>query len=145
MQICCSSCSVILNVTATQCTCSLNSVYHPTSTVMSSLFTHARSRPLSLAARLHECSSNHSHINNEWTSSGQISYTNIVCYPKCTIHHVFLNKRTHRKHYVFSTLCVLVYVYSHWSIFYFLNKPITLFLVILVTHASWNSNPLLLT
>ena len=29
MQIHCSTCSVILNVTATQYTCSLNSVYHP--------------------------------------------------------------------------------------------------------------------
>ena len=29
IQICCSNCSVILNVTATQYTCSLNGVYHP--------------------------------------------------------------------------------------------------------------------
>ena len=30
MQICCSTCSVILNATATQYTCSLNGIYHPT-------------------------------------------------------------------------------------------------------------------
>ena len=29
MQICCSTCSVILNAMATQYTCSLNSIYHP--------------------------------------------------------------------------------------------------------------------
>ena len=29
MQICCSTCSVILNATATQYTCSLNGIYHP--------------------------------------------------------------------------------------------------------------------
>ena len=29
MQVCCSTCSVILNVTATQYTCSLNGIYHP--------------------------------------------------------------------------------------------------------------------
>ena len=43
MQICCSTCSVILNAIATQYTCSLNSVYHPHwlvhSSLKSSLFT----------------------------------------------------------------------------------------------------------
>ena len=39
-----------------------------TSTVKSSLFTHAHSSPLSLAARLYWCHTNHSHyINNGWT------------------------------------------------------------------------------
>ena len=38
-----------------------------TSTVKSSLFTHAHSSPLALAARLHRCWANHSHyINNGW-------------------------------------------------------------------------------
>ena len=39
-----------------------------TSTVKSSLFTHAHASPLSLAARLHRCWTNCSHyINNSWT------------------------------------------------------------------------------
>ena len=43
-----------------------------TSTVTSSLFTHAHFSPLSLAAGLHQCCSNHSHyINNGWTLSRQ--------------------------------------------------------------------------
>ena len=43
-----------------------------TSTVKSSLSTQADSSPLSLAARLHRCHTNHSHyINNGWTFSGQ--------------------------------------------------------------------------
>ena len=43
-----------------------------TGTVKSSLFTHAHSSPLSLAARLHRCHANHSHyINNGWAFSGQ--------------------------------------------------------------------------
>ena len=59
--------SVIFNATATQYTRSLNGVYRPpvTSAVKSSLFTHAPSSPLSLAARLRWCGSNHSlHIYN---------------------------------------------------------------------------------
>ena len=47
-----------------------------TSPVKSSLFTHAHSSPLSLAARLHQCRANHScYTNNGWTFSGQTSYT----------------------------------------------------------------------
>ena len=47
-----------------------------TSTVKSSLFTHAHSSPLSLAARLHWCHANYSHyINNGWTFSRQTLYT----------------------------------------------------------------------
>ena len=39
-----------------------------TSTVKSSLFTHDHSSPLSLAARLHRCCTNHyCFINNSWT------------------------------------------------------------------------------
>ena len=46
-----------------------------TSTVKSSLFTHAHSSPLSRAARLHQCHTNHSCcINNGWTFSRQASY-----------------------------------------------------------------------
>ena len=38
-----------------------------TSTVKSSLFTHAHSSPLSLTARLHQCCTDHSHyVNNGW-------------------------------------------------------------------------------
>ena len=76
MQIYCSTCSVIFNVTATQYTCSLKCLLPPlTSTVKSSLFTHAHSSPLSLAARLHQCCTNCSHyINNGQTFSRQTSY-----------------------------------------------------------------------
>ena len=43
-----------------------------TTTVKSSLFTHAYSGPLLLAARLHRCHGNYSHyINNGWTFSRQ--------------------------------------------------------------------------
>ena len=39
------------------------------------LFTHAHSSPLSLAARLHQCHTNHSlYINNDWTFPRQSSY-----------------------------------------------------------------------
>ena len=81
MQTHCSARSVILNVTATQYTCPLNSVYCPqlTCTVKLSLFTHEHSSPLSLAARLHWCHANCSHyINNGWTFSGQTLYFYVV-------------------------------------------------------------------
>ena len=46
-----------------------------TSTVKSSLFTHAHSSSLSLAARLHRCHASCScYINNGWTFSRQILY-----------------------------------------------------------------------
>ena len=67
---------VILNVTATQDTCSLDGRLLPPliSMVKSSLFTHVHSIPLSLAARLHQCRANRSrYINNGWTFSGQTS------------------------------------------------------------------------
>ena len=45
------------------------------STVKSSLFTHVHPSPLCLAARLHQCHTNHScYINNDWTFSWQIWY-----------------------------------------------------------------------
>ena len=61
-QIHCSTHSVILNLTATQCTCSLNGVYQPplTSTEKLSSFTHMHSSPISLAIRLHWHCTNHS-------------------------------------------------------------------------------------
>ena len=82
MQILCRTCSVILNVTATQYSCSLNSIYLPHWLVqwshhclLQSIAVHAHSSPLSLAARLHRCHANHScYINCGWTFSGQISY-----------------------------------------------------------------------
>ena len=50
-----------------------------TSTVKSSLFMHAHSSPLSLAARLHWCRANDSpYINNGWTFSGQGSTTVMI-------------------------------------------------------------------
>ena len=45
-----------------------------TSPVKSSLFMHLHSNPCSLAARLHQCCTNSSRINNGWTFSGQTSY-----------------------------------------------------------------------
>ena len=46
-----------------------------TSTVKSSLVTHVHSSPLSLAARLHQCCTNHScSVNSGWTFSAQTSY-----------------------------------------------------------------------
>ena len=46
-----------------------------TSTAKLSLFTHAHSSPLSLAARLHRCHANCSHyINNGWTFYSQTTY-----------------------------------------------------------------------
>ena len=49
-----------------------------TSTVKSLLFTHVHSSPLSLAARLHWCCTNHSwYINNGWNLSRQTSYTQV--------------------------------------------------------------------
>ena len=45
-----------------------------TGTVKSSLFMHAHSSPLSLAARLYQCRANHSrYISDGWTSPGQTS------------------------------------------------------------------------
>ena len=53
-----------------------------TGTVMSSLFTHAPSSPLSLAARLHWCCTNHScYINDGWTFSGQTLYLSLIQLP----------------------------------------------------------------
>ena len=45
-----------------------------TSIVKSSLFTHAHSSPLSLAARFHWHHTHWYYINNGWTSFGQTSY-----------------------------------------------------------------------
>ena len=50
IQICCSTLSVILNVTATQCTCSLNGLYHPPWPVQWS----------------HHCSCTHIPVHSPW-------------------------------------------------------------------------------
>ena len=51
----------------------------PTSAMKLSLFTHAHSSPLSLAASLHECCANCScYINNGWTFSGQTLYLDLL-------------------------------------------------------------------
>ena len=78
--------------------CDNNTVHMPTqwrllppltSTVKSSLFTHAQSSPLSLAARLHQCDANYfCYNNNGWTFSSQTS-----CIPRWLlgynlVHHV---------------------------------------------------------
>ena len=76
MLIHCTTYSVILNVMATQYTCSLNGIYCPHWLVQSllSLFTHVHAGLLSLAARLHQCPANRSHcIDNGWIISGQTS------------------------------------------------------------------------
>ena len=76
MQICCSTCSVILNVMTTV---HMLTQQHPppplTSIVKSSLFMYIHSSPLSLAARSHPCHTNHSpYIKNGWAFSGQTPY-----------------------------------------------------------------------
>ena len=65
-----------------------------TSTVKSSLFTHAHSSPLSLAARLCQCLANHSHYNsNGWAFSRQTSYT-CVCFWPSVVPLVLISART---------------------------------------------------
>ena len=77
MQIHCPSWSVILNVTATQYTCSLSGIYHPHWLVQwRHHCSHAHYSPLSLVARSHWCCVNDSCcINNGWTFSRQTLYT----------------------------------------------------------------------
>ena len=58
--------------------------WHLPSPVKLSLFMHARSSPLALAARLHRYRTNYSHhINNGWTFSGQTSYTDMSSLLPC--------------------------------------------------------------
>ena len=75
MQICCTH-SVIFNVTATQYTCSLNSVYHHHRLALWSCHCSHMCMPVhSLAARSHGCCSHRSHyITNGWTFSRQNLY-----------------------------------------------------------------------
>ena len=77
VQIHCSNHSVILNVMATQYTCSLNVIYLPHWLVQWGChFTHEHSSLLSLTARLHWNHANRSHyINSSRTFSGQTSYS----------------------------------------------------------------------
>ena len=57
-----------------------------TNRVKLSLFMHAHSSPLSLAAQLHRCHTYYSHyINNGWTFSRHTSYINSIC--SCKIMH----------------------------------------------------------
>ena len=110
MQIHCSTHSVILNVTATQYTCSLNSVYCPlqTTTVKSSLFTHAHSSPLSLASRLHQCHANCSHyINNSWATFVHIHT------------HAYMNTHIYTHIYTHSTFTL---VFFGWSQLFFVHQ-----------------------
>ena len=75
MQMCCSTCSAIWMHSHTVHLLTQRCLLLPvTSTVKSSLFTHAHSSPLSLATRLPQCHKNCSHINNDWTFSGQTLY-----------------------------------------------------------------------
>ena len=68
MNICCSTLSVILNVTATQYKCSLNGVYHPHWLAQWSRHCSCLHIPVSLAAGFHLCCANHSHyVNNGCT------------------------------------------------------------------------------
>ena len=62
-----------------------------TSTVKSSLFTHALSSPHSLAARLHRCHAGHScYINNGWSFPGQNLYiTAHLSYDCKLVEHYF--------------------------------------------------------
>ena len=102
MQTCCCTCLVILNVMATQYTCSLNGIHRfpLTSTVKLSLFTHVHSSPLSLAGRLHWCCTNCSHyFNNGWTFPGQTLYIHFLQIYMCilcisVIYHHYLFWKT---------------------------------------------------
>ena len=63
-----------------------------TSTVKSSLFTHAHSSPLSFPARLHwYCANRSRYIKNGWTFSGQTSY---VCVCVCAVSYTHLTLPT---------------------------------------------------
>ena len=74
-----------------------------TSTMKSSLFTHAHSSPLSLAARLHWCRANCSScINNGWTFSRQTLYTH------SHLEHI----HTHTFTYVCTPLHIRPYTHS---------------------------------
>ena len=87
-----------------------------TSTVKSSLFTHAYSSPLSLTARLHQCQANHSpYSNNSWTFSGQSSYIHSFLIYVCVNIHI-LNVHIHNVHtqvYVYIYIYIYIYIYTH--------------------------------
>ena len=92
-----------------------------TSTVKSSLFTHAHSSPLSLAARLRWCHANHSrYINNGWTLSRWTSYMCVI-----TLHHIsciFLAK--HQIIQVTQSLCTPHLVPCNFWLFPKLKSPL---------------------
>ena len=92
----CSTCSIILNVTATQYTCSLSGIYCPplTSAGKLSVFMPPHSSPF---PSLHGCHANHSrYINNVWTLLRQtIIYNLLYIWPlktNSTIHIYFVIK-----------------------------------------------------
>ena len=105
MQICCSVLSVILNVMSTQYT-QQYPLTPVTSRVKSSLFTHVHSSSLSLAARLHQCHTNHSrYINNGWTFLDRPCMYSDVC--------VFVHTSIH----IYTDICMYIcLLYMHMCI-----------------------------
>ena len=80
-----STCSVSLNATATQYTCSLYGIYRPHWLVQWSCHCSLMGIPVSLAARLHRCHANRScYMNNAWPFPRQISYVG-------TLSNIYLN------------------------------------------------------
>ena len=106
MQICCSTCSFWMRQPHSAHAYQWCLRPPLTNTAKSSVFTHANSSPLSLAARLHRCPTNHSrYINHDWTFSGQTSY--IYCrivIPIIYIFHFKLYETDSRNSYFQSVL-----------------------------------------
>ena len=102
-----------------------------TSTVKSSLFTHAHSSPLSLAVRLHRCSTNCSHyINNGWTFSEQTIiyiyiykyveiYVNIYLY---TFIYSYIIYWVYWEYIVLKVMCMCVYTYTHTHTYIYIHN-----------------------
>ena len=81
MQIRCFTSSIILNMTATQYTYSLNSISHPHWVVQWSHQCSPMCIPVHSSARLHRCCANHSHsINNDWTFCRQTLSLSLFVY-----------------------------------------------------------------
>ena len=101
MQICCSTCSVILNVKATQYTCSFNGVYRPHWLHSEVMIVHTRAfQSTDLGCQVTWMSLKLSHsINNGWTVFKQISYTHTRA-RVCTYTHVCIYTCTYTYHKV---------------------------------------------
>ena len=126
-QIFCSTCSVILYAMATQYTCSLNSVYHPHWPVQWSRHCSCMCIPVSLAARLHWCHTNHSHyINNGWTISRQTPYISVftstyfiylLMYLYSHIYLLIIQTLLSIWNisyiYTYIYMCIYIYIYTH--------------------------------